>query len=215
MDMRNIRMPFWVSVASVVNIQISFCLAIIESFRHNKLVYSFLVTEFGVPFFDGGASSWGFFVIGDDEGFQFDTFPFPCRSGRYPKTIKYRCPQRRKENMNTDKAYAEKVALEYAAKETSKVVALKKLDRKAKMGAQIFGYSFGIVMTLLLGVGMCFSLQVIGSGDLWQNILGYVVGILGIVGVSVNYFIYQKILAKGKQKYGSDIIALANEIAKE
>ena len=114
--------------------------------------------------------------------------------------------------MNTDKAYAEKVALEYAAKETSKVVALKKLDRKAKMGAQIFGYSFGIVMTLLLGVGMCFSLQVIGSGDLWQNILGYVVG---IVGVSVNYFIYQKILAKGKQKYGSDIIALANEIAKE
>ena len=41
--------------------------------------------------------------------------------------------------MNTDKAYAEKVALEYAAKETSKVVALNKLDRKAKMGAQIFG----------------------------------------------------------------------------
>ena len=117
--------------------------------------------------------------------------------------------------MNTDKAYAEKVALEYAAKETSKVVALKKLDRKAKMGAQIFGYSFGIVMALLLGIGMCFSLQVIGSGDLWQNILGYVVGILGIVGVSVNYFIYQKILTKGKQKYGSDIIALANEIAKE
>ena len=117
--------------------------------------------------------------------------------------------------MNTDKAYAEKVALEYAAKETSKVVALKKLDRKAKRGALVFGYSFGIVMTLLLGIGMCFSLQVIGSGGLWQNILGYVVGVIGIVGVSVNYFIYQKILAKGKQKYGSDIIALANEIAKE
>lgn len=156
-----------------------------------------------------------FLEDGDDEEFQFDTFSFPCRSEHRPKTIKYRCPKRRKENMNTDKAYAEKVALEYATKETSKVIALKKLDRKAKMGAQIFGYSFGIVMTLLLGVGMCFSLQVIGSGDLWQNILGYVVGILGIVGVSVNYFIYQKILTKGKQKYGSDIIALAKEIAKE
>ena len=44
---------------------------------------------------------------------------------------------------------------------------------------------------------------------------GDAVGILGILGVSVNYFIYQKILAKGKQKYGSDLIALANEIAKE
>ena len=54
--------------------------------------------------------------------------------------------------MNTDKTYAEKVAAEYAPKETSKVVALKKLDRKAKMGANIFGYTFGIVMALLLGI---------------------------------------------------------------
>ena len=30
--------------------------------------------------------------------------------------------------MNTDKTYAEKVAADYATKETSKVVALKKLD---------------------------------------------------------------------------------------
>ena len=114
--------------------------------------------------------------------------------------------------MNTDKTYAEKVAAEYAPKETSKVVALKKLDRKAKMGANIFGYTFGIVMALLLGVGMCFSLKVIGSGELWQDILGYVVGVIGIIGVSINYFIYKKILAKGKQRYGNDIIALANEI---
>ena len=215
MDTRNTRMPFWVSVASVANIQISFRLSIIESIRHNKLVILSLVTEFGVPVFGGGASSWGLFVIGAMRTFNSTLSPFRVVPGVVPRAIKYRCPKRRKENMNTDKAYAEKVALEYAAKETSKVVALKKLDRKAKMGALVFGYSFGIVMTLLLGVGMCFSLQVIGSGDLWQNILGYVVGILGIVGVSVNYFIYQKILAKGKQKYGSDIIALANEIAKE
>lgn len=114
--------------------------------------------------------------------------------------------------MNTDKIYAEKVAAEYAPKETSKVGALKKWDRKAKMGANIFGYTFGIVMTLLLGVGMCFSLKVIGSGELWQNVLGYAVGVIGVTGVSINYFIYKKILAKGKQKYGNDIIALANEI---
>ena len=117
--------------------------------------------------------------------------------------------------MNTDKTYAEKVAAEYAPKETSKVIALKKLDRKAKMGANIFGYTFGIIMTLLFGIGMCFSLKVIGSGELWQDILGYIVGVIGIIGVSINYFIYKKILAKGKQKYGNDIIALANEIVEE
>ena len=114
--------------------------------------------------------------------------------------------------MNTDKAYAEKLAAEYAPKQTNKVVALRKLDRKARMGANVFAYSFGIAMALLFGVGMCFSLKVIGSGEVWQNILGYALGVMGIVGVSVNYFIYGKLLAKGKQKYGSDIIALANEI---
>ena len=40
--------------------------------------------------------------------------------------------------MNTDKIYAEQIANEYAPKKTSKVVALKKLDQKAKRPAEIF-----------------------------------------------------------------------------
>lgn len=35
--------------------------------------------------------------------------------------------------MNTDKIYAEQLANEYAPKDTSKVVALRKLDKKAKL----------------------------------------------------------------------------------
>jgi len=45
--------------------------------------------------------------------------------------------------MNTDKIFAEAIANEYAPKDTSKVVALKKLDRKAKRKANIFTYTFG------------------------------------------------------------------------
>lgn len=44
--------------------------------------------------------------------------------------------------MNTDKIYAEAIANEYAPKDTSKVLALKKLDRKAKNKANIFAYTF-------------------------------------------------------------------------
>lgn len=47
--------------------------------------------------------------------------------------------------MNTDKIYAESLANEYAPKDTSKVVALRKLDRKAKMPETIFTYTFGIL----------------------------------------------------------------------
>ena len=45
--------------------------------------------------------------------------------------------------MNTDKFYAEQLANEYAPKDTSKVVALRKLDAKAKRPANIFTYTFG------------------------------------------------------------------------
>ena len=55
----------------------------------------------------------------------------------------------------------------------------------------------------------------IGDNSITSMIVGIVVGLVGIAMVSVNYFIYKKLLAKGKQKYGSDIIRLAQEIAAE
>lgn len=114
--------------------------------------------------------------------------------------------------MNTDKIFAESIANEYAPKDTSKIIALKKLDRKAKMPANIFVYSFGIVMTLLLGVGMCLSMKVIGSGSAGAMVLGIVLGLLGIAGISVNYPIYKKLLENGKQKYAFEIMQLAKDI---
>ena len=117
--------------------------------------------------------------------------------------------------MNTDKAYAEKIASEYAPKETRKVVALRKLDNRAKRPADIFAYSFGIAMTLLLGVGMCLSMKVIGDGSTMLMVLGVVAGLIGIGGVSVNYLIYKRIREKSMKKYAADILTLAGQIAEE
>lgn len=113
--------------------------------------------------------------------------------------------------MNTDKIYAEHIANEYSAKKESKVIALKKLDRRAKLPADIFVYTNGIIMSLILGLGMCLSMNVIGNGKFIA--LGIVIGILGLIGVSTNYFSYKTILANSKAKYAQDIIRLANEIA--
>lgn len=117
--------------------------------------------------------------------------------------------------MNTDKIIAEKIASEYAPKKANKLIALKKLDRKAKQTANIFAYTFGIICSLLLGTGMSFAMSVIGDGELKSIIIGIVIGLVGIFGVSINYFIYKKLLEKGKIKYGNDIIALAKEISNE
>ena len=114
--------------------------------------------------------------------------------------------------MNTDKIYAEAIASEYAPKQTSKVVALRKLDRQAKLGAAVFTYSFGVVSALVLGLGMCLSMNVIGGGGTAMMALGIALGIIGIAGASINYTIYRKMLEKGKARYGADILALAKEI---
>ena len=115
--------------------------------------------------------------------------------------------------MNTNKIYAEHIANEYSVKKESKVIALKKLDRKAKLPADIFAYSNGIIMSLILGLGMCLSMNVIGNGKFIG--LGIVIVIFGLIGVIKNYFSYKKILENSKAKYAQDIIRLANEIAEE
>ena len=74
--------------------------------------------------------------------------------------------------MNTDKIYAEQLANEYALKDTSKVVALRKLDKKAKLPATVFTYTFGIIAALIVGVGMCLSMKIIGSGTTAMFVLG-------------------------------------------
>ena len=117
--------------------------------------------------------------------------------------------------MKTDKIIAEQIASEYAPKQDRKIVALIKLNKKAKQGALIFAYTFGIICSLILGTGMSFAMGVIGAKSITSMIIGIIVGLIGILGVSINYFIYKKILEKGKNKYGSDIIRLAKEIAEE
>lgn len=116
--------------------------------------------------------------------------------------------------MNTDKIYAEQIANEYAPKDISKVVALRKLDTRAKLPANIFVYSFGIVAALILGVGMCLSMGVTGGSNA-MFVLGIILGILGIVGMAVNYPIYKKLLARGKEKYAYEIMELAKQISED
>ena len=97
--------------------------------------------------------------------------------------------------MNTDKIYAEAIANEYAPKDTSKVLALRKLDRKAKSKANIF------------------AMGVLGDGGGLAAAGGIILGLLGMAGAGLNYPIYKKLLSAGKEKYAFEIIQLAREIS--
>lgn len=99
----------------------------------------------------------------------------------------------------------------YEPKEKTKYDELIALNRKVELPAYIFAYAFGIVAALILGVGMCLAMQVIGTG-VPLMVLGIVVGIIGIALVSVNYPIFLAIMKSRKKKYAEKVIALSEEL---
>lgn len=117
--------------------------------------------------------------------------------------------------MNTDKIYAEQIANQYAPKDTSKVVALRKLDARAKLPANVFTYTLGMASALVFGIGMCLAMGQIGSGTAVSVVLGIVVGVVGMIGMGVNYPIYKRILESGKKKYAFEIMELAKKISEK
>ena len=112
--------------------------------------------------------------------------------------------------MENERKYAEEIRKQYQPKsETeSKLEKLHKLDGAVRRPAEIFAYTFGILGALILGVGMCLAMKVIG--DLMP--LGIVIGVVGIAIVVANYFIYKAILKKRREKYSDEIVRLSNKI---
>lgn len=110
--------------------------------------------------------------------------------------------------MDSEK-YAQKLIKQYSKYKPTKLDELKALDKKVKRPARVTSYILGIVGALILGVGMCCAMDIFGKSFF---ALGIVVGIIGIAIVSINYFVYKKILNYRKDKYSQEIITKSNEL---
>ena len=109
----------------------------------------------------------------------------------------------------SEKEMVEKIKNNYSRKtELTKLDELKALDRKVKRPPLIFAYIYGIVGALVLGVGMCLAMKVIG--DLMP--LGIVIGLLGIAMISTTYPIFNKMLSRRKAIYSEEILEISNEL---
>ncbi|MBQ7307120.1 MAG: dihydropteridine reductase [Clostridia bacterium] len=113
--------------------------------------------------------------------------------------------------MTKEIKYAQKLQAQYGEHQPTKLEELKNLDSKVKQPVQIFAYVFGSVGSLVLGTGMSLAMKIIGN----SMILGILIGVVGIAMVSVNYFIYKKLLDSRKKKYANEVLALSNEILNE
>ena len=62
---------------------------------------------------------------------------------------------------------------------------------------------------------MCLTMGQIGNGTIGSLVLGSIIGVVGMVGMGINYPIYKHILENGKKKYAFEIMELAKEISEK
>lgn len=100
----------------------------------------------------------------------------------------------------------------YQEKETTGLDELKLLDKKVKRTPRIFAYTFGTISSLILGFGMSVSMGVILK-DLM--VLGVIIGVIGLLFVSINYLVYTKWVRSRKNKYSKEVIELSKSLLNE
>ena len=90
--------------------------------------------------------------------------------------------------------------------EPSKLDYLRKLNSKVKNIPTMFGLIFGIVGTLIFGLGLSFILE-------WNlTVWGIVICAVGIVPIALAMPIYNRVSKNMKEKYADEIIRISDEL---
>ena len=110
----------------------------------------------------------------------------------------------------------EKIRSQYTEAEHTELDALKALDAKVKRPAKVFGYIYGSIAAVVMGVGMSLVMTDIGTmlGMTETLIPGIAVGIVGLAMSCTTYPIYKKMLNSRKKKYAAKIVELSERVMK-
>ncbi len=92
--------------------------------------------------------------------------------------------------------------------EEDKMEQLRRLDSSVTQKGTSVSLVIGVVSALILGTGM--SLVMVFN----ELVVGIIIGIVGIVGVSLAYPVYMHIVKKEREKVAPEIIRLTDELMK-
>ncbi len=96
----------------------------------------------------------------------------------------------------------------YLPEKDDKMENLRKLDQSVYKKATIYSLISGIVGVLVMGIGMCCTM-------VWEDkmfIPGVIIGLIGIILVSLAYPVYNRILKSERKKIAPEIIRLTDEL---
>ena len=111
-----------------------------------------------------------------------------------------------------------KIRQKYVTKEVDRMEQLRKVDAGVTRKAVVISLVAGIIGALVLGFGMSLIMTDVGEtlglyGKI-QVVLGVVIGMIGVVLVSVAYPIYNRIARKERERIAPEIIRLTDELMK-
>ena len=98
----------------------------------------------------------------------------------------------------------------YMPKEADKMEQLHRLDRSVTRKGAAVSIAMGIIGALTLGIGMCGAMVWMGQ---WF-VPGIVIGLVGIILVSLAYPLYTRITQKEREKVAPEILRLTDELMK-
>ena len=103
----------------------------------------------------------------------------------------------------------------YTPPEEDKMEQLRKLDRRVTQKAQARAIALGVIGALILGTGMSLAMTEL-SGFLGGTAMfvGIPVGLAGLALVALAYPVYQRALAKERQRVAPEILRLTDELMK-
>ena len=95
--------------------------------------------------------------------------------------------------MKDQEFIVEKIRSQYTEQENTDLDALKALDAKVKRPANVFGYTYGSIGAIVMGV---------------------IIGLAGIILVALAYPLYNRTLKKERERIAPEVLKISDELLK-
>lgn len=99
-----------------------------------------------------------------------------------------------------------------------KMTQLRRLDAAVTQKATSVSLVFGVIGTLILGMGMSLAMtdigEIFGLAEGINMLVGILIGIVGIMLVCMAYPVYNHIIKREREKIAPEIIRLTDELMK-
>ena len=109
-----------------------------------------------------------------------------------------------------------RIRQKYQTSEEDGMVRLRKLDAKVTQKATSVALIFGVLGTLVFGIGISLVLSdlgvVLGIQVMTSMVIGIITGTIGIILAALAYPMYIKVIKKEREKVAPEILKLTEEL---